>query len=123
MGQPETQDQPQTEDQTPPAGLIEAFGEAFGGEPAVLARGPGRADLIGTHVDYNDGPVLTAAISRSAWVAARLSGDRRMTIRSLDMDQQVTFDLDALERKADIEGRSLPDWALYPAGVAYAMTE
>ena len=39
--------------------------------PALWSRAPGRVDLMGSHTDYNLGYVLTLAISRDTWVAAR----------------------------------------------------
>ena len=48
-----------------------SFGEVFGREAEVSARAPGRINLIGEHVDYQDGLVLPAAIDRHvhAWAA------------------------------------------------------
>lgn len=37
---------------------IEIFKASFGGKPNVLVCAPGRVNLIGEHVDYNDGFVL-----------------------------------------------------------------
>ena len=49
----------------------QAFREAFGGAPAVVARAPGRVELLGNHTDYNGGLVLAAAIDRFTVVAGR----------------------------------------------------
>lgn len=51
------------------------FEEHFAGEPTVWSRAPGRVDLMGSHTDYNLGFVLTLAISRDTWVAARPRDD------------------------------------------------
>ena len=45
--------------------ITNIFSETFGEKPAHLARAPGRVNLLGEHVDYNDGFVLPAAIDRS----------------------------------------------------------
>lgn len=37
---------------------IETFRNTFGSEPDIAACAPGRVNLIGEHVDYNDGFVL-----------------------------------------------------------------
>lgn len=37
---------------------IETFAANFGARPDVLVCAPGRVNLIGEHVDYNDGFVL-----------------------------------------------------------------
>ena len=49
----------------------------FGAEPEVIARAPGRVNLIGEHTDYNDGFVLPVAIDREVRVAARRRPDAR----------------------------------------------
>jgi galactokinase len=83
-----------------------------------LATAPGRVNLLGEHVDYNDGFVLPAAIDREVKIAANLRGDRLVQLTAVDLNSSVTFHLDHLESKKDIGGNSLPGWALYPAGVA-----
>lgn len=103
--------------------LIKHFRAVFGGDPEFVSRAPGRADLIGTHVDYNEGLVLPAAISRNAWVAVRGRPDSLIKMYSVDMDKSATFDVTNLDAKQDINGQELPMWAQYAAGVAKALTE
>jgi galactokinase len=47
------------------ATLVAGFREQFRREPEGVAEAPGRVNLIGEHVDYNDGLVLPFAIDRS----------------------------------------------------------
>jgi len=82
---------------------------------------PGRVNLLGGHVDYNDGIVLPAAIDRHVIVAAKECGDRMVRLRALNIGMEITFSLDDLEKRVDINNHSLPLWALYPAGVAWAL--
>ncbi len=83
------------------------------------AIGPGRVNLLGEHVDYNDGLVLPAAIDCQVTLDAEpLDGDE-VHLNALDLGQEVHFSLRNLERKIDRDGRPLPAWALYPAGVAW----
>jgi galactokinase len=82
---------------------------------------PGRVNLLGEHVDYNDGWVLPAAIDRAVRLAAAPRADRKVSLRALDLDQSVIFDLDRLDGKVDEHGAALPAWALYPAGVAWVL--
>ena len=77
------------------ARVTAAFAERFG-EPSVLvARAPGRVNLIGEHTDYNDGFVLPMAIDRAVWIALRPRTDRHVSLHSLDFGQTVDIDLDA----------------------------
>lgn len=93
-------------------------------QPAeMLARAPGRVNLLGEHVDYNDGPVLPVALDRAVTLAARRQEDNRVRLLALDMGESVTFSLVNLEAKLDIQGQTLPGWALYPAGVAWSLQE
>jgi len=52
---------------------LRAWAEHFDGPPTVISTAPGRVNLIGEHVDYNDGLVLPAAIDRRVVVLARES--------------------------------------------------
>jgi galactokinase len=87
----------------------------------LFATAPGRVNLLGEHVDYNGGPVLPAAIDRAVHLSAAPRADRQVHLQALDLNQSAAFDLDALPNKVDLEGRPLPAWALYPAGVAWAL--
>lgn len=109
--------------QLPPAELISAHRSSFKDDPQFVVRAPGRADLIGTHVDYNDGLVLPAAITRNAWVAVSPARDPLITIRSLDMQETVQVDLNRLASKQTAAGDPLPGWTMYAAGVAWALHE
>ena len=103
--------------------LNTAFKKIFNRQPAVLARAPGRVNLMGEHVDYNDGPVLPVAIDRAVSLAGSPAGDGIVHLAALDLKQEVAFRLDGLEHKTDLDGRPLPGWALYPAGVAWSLQE
>lgn len=64
--------------------VLAAFRERHGHPAAVLARAPGRVNLIGEHTDYNDGFVLPAAIDRDTWVAAAPRADGQVHATALD---------------------------------------
>src|SRR5687768_8112482 len=73
--------------------VVRAFEERFGGPPALVARAPGRVNLIGEHTDYNDGFVLPMAIDRAVWIALRPRADGRVHVHSLDYGEAREFDL------------------------------
>jgi galactokinase len=93
-----------------PAVLRDRFRVLFGGE-ARLFRAPGRVNLIGEHTDYNDGFVLPAAIDFQTFAAAARRADRGLRIHSVNLDETVSFDLDAGARRRG-------HWSDYPLGVA-----
>jgi len=103
--------------------LASSFEQTFGQPPQVETRAPGRVNLLGEHVDYNQGIVLPVAIDREVHLAATSTSDFTVTLNALDLDQQVSFKLSDVEKKCDLTGQPLPGWALYPAGVAWALQQ
>ena len=87
----------------------------------ILAKAPGRVNLLGEHVDYNDGVVLPIAIDRRVYMTARPRADQRVDLHAIDLSQKISFDLQNLTARMDIDGNPLPAWALYPAGVAWVL--
>ena len=71
--------------------LSSRFEKIFGTRPALLARGPGRVNLLGEHVDYNDGIVLPLAIDLAVSLAATPTGDKTVTLNALDLGECVSF--------------------------------
>ncbi len=98
-----------------------AFREKFGHPCAAIARAPGRVNLLGEHVDYNDGFVLPAAIEQSTYVAFAPALSDQSTLWALDFDAHTTFDRQSLQTKSEVDGTDLPSWARYPAGVAWSL--
>lgn len=96
----------------PQTAAVELFTREFGGQPALIARAPGRVNLIGEHTDYNDGLVLPAAIDRHVFIAARRNHSHRVRMAATAFEDRVEFPTDDPGRPV------LPAWARYPQGVA-----
>jgi galactokinase len=77
----------------------------------------GRVDLMGSHTDYNLGYVLTLAISRDTWIAARPRDDGKVCVYTANLDSQDCFPLERIERSTD------GAWSNYVRGVAWALEE
>ena len=92
--------------------ITSAFREQLGGKPTVWCRAPGRVDLMGSHTDYNLGYVLTLAIDRDTWMAARPREDRVVRLYSLNLAETGSFELDAVSRAPGAA------WSNYVRGVA-----
>jgi len=96
--------------------VIEQFTQRMGRRPTLVARGPGRVNLIGEHTDYNDGFVLPVAIDRAALVAAAPRDDRTLYAWANHYGADTTLVLD------DARPGVARDWAVYVLGMA-AMIE
>jgi len=92
--------------------IEEQFRQLVGSSPEVVARAPGRVNLIGEHTDYNDGFVLPAAIDRYIEFAGRRRSDRLVRVYSIDFRDQTEFSLDALQKD------TAHTWSNYLRGVS-----
>lgn len=88
------------------------FAEQFGAEAAVIARAPGRVNLIGEHTDYNHGFVLPMAIERDTVIAGRPLDRPVLRLRAENLNEEGVFPLDAIARQPQAP------WADYLLGVA-----
>ena len=105
--------------------LIAAFEREFGRRPEGIAEAPGRVNLIGEHVDYNDGLVLPFAIERSvmvAWRRTHAGGKENLGLSLYSMDYDNRDDFGSLSMTAEQVGEPLSDdWTAYPQGVVWAL--
>lgn len=94
--------------------MIRKFQAHFTGYPRVFAA-PGRVNLIGEHTDYNDGFVFPMAIGFYTKTAAARTNDRKLFIRSENMDELIAVDLNDNRRRGH--------WSDYVAGMAWALEQ
>lgn len=92
--------------------IARVFGQQFGRAPEGFAEAPGRVNLIGEHVDYNDGLVLPFAIDRSVIVAWARRDDDGVWVYSADFDEHSRFNL------KNVTNAEPGVWANYVRGVA-----
>lgn len=95
-----------------PEKVRQQFAEHMGRPPALVARGPGRVNLIGEHTDYNDGFVLPVAIDRAVFVAAAPRDDRLLRVWAAQFGEEMVLDLDQARPSAAEE------WGVYVLGMA-----
>jgi galactokinase len=102
--------------------VLNRFEKSFGEQPpAFIVRSPGRVNLLGEHVDYNDGWVLPAAIDRAVYLAVGRCESPLASIAAMDLNEGAAFRVTETAEKQDAAGKPLPGWALYPAGVAHML--
>lgn len=103
--------------------VIRSFKAQFGKDPDYVVKAPGRVNLLGEHVDYNDGLVLPIAIDRATWLAFSPSGSEENHLIAKDLRQSCKFTSRSVKTKLTSDGKPLPSWAFYPAGVCWAAEE
>ncbi|MDP9238294.1 MAG: galactokinase [Chloroflexota bacterium] len=92
--------------------VIAAFQREFGRPPEGIVEAPARVNLIGEHVDYNDGLVLPSAINRSVMAAWAHRDDDAVWAYSADYAEHSRFNLSNITHAAS------GAWANYVRGVA-----
>jgi len=97
--------------------LVSAFQREFGRAPEGIAEAPGRVNLIGEHVDYNDGLVLPFAIDRSVLCAWAPHDEGVIDAYSADYAEHARIEASVTEQS---KGSA---WAPYVRGVVTALTD
>lgn len=68
------------------------------GTPALLAKSPGRINLIGEHTDYNFGFVLPAAIDKAIYIAIGKREDSEIHLTAADLNESFVVSISALSK-------------------------
>lgn len=90
---------------------ISFFKDAFSNEPQIVVLSPGRINIIGEHIDYNDGYVLPAAIDKIICFAFEKSNSNTSRIIAIDLDDEFEINLaDPIELSDNV-------WTNYVRGV------
>lgn len=72
--------------------IAQKFQEQFKKKPSLFIA-PGRINLIGEHIDYNEGFVMPAAIDKHFVFAAAPSGNEKCNIYAHDYEEGVSFSI------------------------------
>jgi len=84
------------------------FREKFNSEPRLFYS-PGRINLIGEHIDYNDGFVMPAAINKGIFFAIALNNSEKINFHSIDFDESISLSLS--------EVKKMDSWKNYVLGI------
>ena len=79
--------------------VLKAFAENFSSHPAIYFS-PGRINLIGEHVDYNDGFVMPAAIDKGVYYAVAENDTDTIHFYSIDFTEKFSINIADI-KKAD----------------------
>jgi galactokinase len=94
--------------------LSARFRKTFGRDPKWIVAAPGRVNIIGEHVDYNDGFVLPMAIDHYCYITADTAagGKTISTLISASAKDGIEIDLNDMKPHADFG-----HWSNYFTGV------
>ncbi len=89
--------------------VTDTFRNIFGSTETLVVRSPGRVNIIGEHLDYNDGFVLPAAIDKAIYVAIAKRNDDTIHLYAADFKESIEVQIAAI--------KPTNDWATYMLGV------
>lgn len=87
------------------------FEKSFGSTPQKIVLSPGRINIIGEHIDYNDGYVLPAAIDKVICFAFEKSNSKKSKVIAIDLNEEFEADLTQEIKLSDVV------WTNYILGV------
>lgn len=87
------------------------FENSFGSKPEKVVLSPGRINIIGEHIDYNDGYVLPAAIDKVICFAFEKNNSKKSKIFAIDLNEEFEIDLTEEVKLSDVV------WTNYIRGV------
>jgi galactokinase len=97
--------------------IAEQFKALYNQYPEHWVRAPGRAELLGTDTDDNQGYVLTMSIHLDTWIAFSRSSSSRMNIFSMNLAEGADFEI------GDEPSGPSPSWDRYVSGVSKILLE
>ncbi|SCX92518.1 galactokinase [Flavobacterium anhuiense] len=87
------------------------FEKSFGSSPQKTVLSPGRINIIGEHIDYNDGYVLPAAIDKVICFAFAKNNTKTSKVIAIDLNEEFEIDLTQEVKLSDVV------WTNYIRGV------
>ena len=97
---------------------INTFRQFFDRKPSVIAKAPGRLEILGNHTDYNDGIVLSCAVEQHTSFAVAPAKEKKVCrIKDYKYDSEASFNLDELDNPTPGE------WANYLKGVIWELNK
>ena len=91
------------------------FKEKFGNVPTEIVLSPGRINIIGEHIDYNDGYVLPAAIDKIICFTFEKNNSNTANVQAIDLNESLVIDVTKEEIVSDVV------WTNYLRGVLFQL--
>lgn len=77
------------------------YQKTFNNPAEVVVLSPGRINIIGEHIDYNDGYVLPAAIDKIICFAFEKNNSNTAIIHAIDLNESFTIDVTSKQELTD----------------------
>lgn len=77
--------------------VLNIFKDKFSSQPNVYYS-PGRINLIGEHIDYNDGYVMPAAIDKGVYYAVAANGTSTINFFAADFNESLSIAIDEIKK-------------------------
>lgn len=77
--------------------VLKSFTENFSTQPHLFFS-PGRINLIGEHIDYNDGFVMPAAINKGVYYAFAKNNTDSINFYAVDFDEHYSIDISKIKK-------------------------
>jgi galactokinase len=77
--------------------VLNSFKEKFSTAPNIYFS-PGRINLIGEHIDYNDGYVMPAAINKGIYYAVAANGTDNINFFALDFNESLSIKITTIQK-------------------------
>lgn len=111
-------------DQSLRENVVRNFKAAFDTEPFGIYSAPGRANLLGEHIDYCGGTVMPFALPQRTFVAMASREDGVIQAVTAQGDAGAAADADVKAVAfADVAPGALSGWLSYVSGVPWAMAQ
>jgi galactokinase len=91
------------------------FRKTFNSDAEKVVLSPGRINIIGEHIDYNDGYVLPAAIDKIICFAFEKNNTNTANIQAIDLNESVGIDVTNESVLSDVV------WTNYLRGVLFQL--
>lgn len=88
--------------------VLNTFQAIYKEEPIII-RSPGRVNIIGEHLDYNEGFVLPGAIDKAIYIGISKRNDEKLHLHSVDYNENFTVSLQDI--------KPTETWSTYILGV------
>lgn len=77
--------------------VLKSFAENFTSHPKLFFS-PGRINLIGEHIDYNDGFVMPAAINKGVYYAIEKNNTGSINFYAIDFDEHFSININDIKK-------------------------